>query len=142
MPTTAQCVFYKNAYMGIDVADYFIAQDAGVEGIGMGGGINTVGFDREMSEINSDTFLSVGLWCNLEDYQDCMPHTLGEDSQVVLHGYDHMRDIWISDVLFTGSALDCINWMVAEDRMNEVCAKYAPIMRKHIESGESGNLFI
>lgn len=126
-------------WMGADIAEYINGLDTGFCLIDNGGGIRTMGYDRELGE---DAAMTVGIWSNEDGYEDGAPSSLTDQAQVVMQCYDHMKDIWIVDTLHTGTTLECINWLAAEEpnRMNDAEAKYMPQFKAALETGNSRNM--
>jgi hypothetical protein len=126
-------------WMGHGVAKYINGLDAGFHLIDNGGGIRTVGYDRQLCD---DSAICLGLWSNEDGFEDTAPSKLCEQSSVVVQCYNHVEDIWISDVLHYGTALECINWLTATEpnRMNDAEAHYAPILKLAVVNGESRNI--
>ena len=126
-------------WIGSSVAAYINGLDAGFTLIDNGGGIRTVGYDRDLSD---DAAMSVGIWSNEEGFEDQAPRSLSEQSQVIVQCYNHADDIWVCDTLYTGTALECINWLVAESpsRVDDAESHYAPILKLAEIAGQSRNM--
>ena len=126
---------YKGRSISQQLATYMEGLDAGIDSQDHGGGMFSFGFTRDTELDGGESSFSIELWSNVEDQWDAFPDTLAEDAQVVLRFHGHNSDINVDDILHTGSALECLNWMVAEGRMNRAEEVYMPIFKRAMDTG-------
>ena len=128
-------VIYKGYSISKELADYIDGLDAGIRSQDHGGGMFSFGFTRDTPLDDGESCFSLELWSNVDGMEDSFPDLLIEDTQVVLRFHGHNSDICVDDIVHTGSALECINWIVAEGRMNRAEEVYMPVFKRAMDTG-------